>query len=169
VTADYGIYSASGHVADNDYLTDARTGDGSLVVIYTPILRTFTVDISQLAGPAAAHWFDPAAGIYHAVPGSPLTNHHALNFTPPANNADGDGGWVLVLETIAPTLRIFLEGTNAVLAWPISTPAFQLQQNTSLAGTNWATMTNQVQVVGSENQVMVAPSFAPQFFRLQYP
>jgi len=102
VTAGFGTYSDSSHVADNDYLTDARTPDGSLVVIYTPILRQFTVDLSQLAGPAAAHWFDPAAGIYYPLTGSPLTNNGTLNFTPPANNADGDGGWVLVLETNPP-------------------------------------------------------------------
>jgi hypothetical protein len=91
-------------VADNDYLTDALTPDGSLVVIYTPIIRQFTVDMSQLAGPAAAHWFDPAGGVYYPVAGSPLTNSGTVNFTPPANNADGDGGWVLVLETHPPVI-----------------------------------------------------------------
>ncbi len=104
VTAGYGTYSDSSHVADNDYLTDARTPDGSLVVIYTPILRQFFVDMSQLAGPTAAHWFDPAGGIYYPITGSPLTNSGTLSFTPPANNADGDGGWVLVLETNPPVI-----------------------------------------------------------------
>ncbi len=104
VTAGYGTYSDSSHVADNDYLTDARMPDGSLVVIYTPIIRSFTVDLSQLAGPAAAHWFDPAGGIYYPITGSPLTNSGALNFTPPTTNADGDGGWVLVLETNPPVI-----------------------------------------------------------------
>ena len=104
ITAGYGTYSDSSHVADNDYLTDARTSDGSLVVIYTPIIRQFAVDMSKLAGPAAAHWFDPAGGIYYPITGSPLTNSGLLNFTPPANNADGDGGWVLVLETNPPPI-----------------------------------------------------------------
>jgi len=104
VTAGYGTYADTGHVADNDYLTDARTPDGSLVVIYTPIIRQFTVDMSQLGGPAAAHWFDPASGIYYPITGSPFTNVGTLNFTPPTNNADGDGGWVLVLETNPPPI-----------------------------------------------------------------
>jgi len=104
VTAGYGTFSDSSHVADNDYLTDACTPDGSLVVIYTPILRQFTVDLSQLGGPAVAHWFDPADGIYYPITGSPFTNSGALTFTPPTNNADGDGGWVLVLETNPPPI-----------------------------------------------------------------
>jgi hypothetical protein len=102
VTAGYGTFSDSSHVADNDFLTAARTADGSLVVIYTPILRQFTVDMSKLSGPAAAHWFDPAGGIYYPITGSPLTNSGSRDFTPPFNNSDGDGGWVLVLETNPP-------------------------------------------------------------------
>jgi hypothetical protein len=104
VTTGYGAYSDAGHVADNDYLTDARTPDGSLIVIYTPVIRQFTVDMSQLGGPATAHWFDPAGGIYYPVAGSPFANSGTLIFTPPANNADGDGGWVLVLETNPPSI-----------------------------------------------------------------
>ena len=73
VTAGYGTYSESGHVADNDYLTDALAPDGSLAVIYTPIIRQFTVDMSQLAGPAAAHWFDPAGR--HVLSGRRLASH----------------------------------------------------------------------------------------------
>ena len=102
VTAGYGTFSSSGHVADNDYLTAARSTDGSLAVIYTPILRTFTVDLSQLSGPVVTRWFDPSSGTYSPVAGSPLSNGGSLSFTPPGNNADGDGGWVLVLETKAP-------------------------------------------------------------------
>jgi uncharacterized protein DUF4038/collagenase-like protein with putative collagen-binding domain len=104
VVAGYGTFSGSGHVADNDYLTAARTSDGSLVVIYTPVIRQFTVDMSRLSGPAAAHWFDPAGGFYLPIAGSPLTNTGTRDFTPPANNIDGDGGWVLVLETNPPPI-----------------------------------------------------------------
>jgi len=102
VTAGYGAYSDIGNVADNDYLTAARTTDGSLVVIYTPILRQFTVDMAKLNAPAAAHWFDPSSGSYQSVAGSPLSNAALRAFTPPGPNTDGDGGWVLVLETNPP-------------------------------------------------------------------
>jgi hypothetical protein len=102
VTAGYGTFSSSGYVADNDYLTAARTSDGSLVVIYTPIVRQFTVDLSRLSGPAVTRWYDPANGGFVLIAGSPFANSGTRSFTPPGNNADGDGGWVLVLETNPP-------------------------------------------------------------------
>ena len=102
VTSGYGTYSDIGHVADNDFLTAARSADGSLVVAYTPIIRQFTVNLSQLSGPAVARWFDPASGFYTSIAGSPFTNSGVVAFTPPGNNGDGDGGWVLVIETNPP-------------------------------------------------------------------
>ncbi len=102
VVSNYGTFSSTGHVADNDYLTAARTPDGSLAVIYTPIIRSFAVDMSQLSGPAVSRWFDPSSGTYSSIAGSPLTNSGTQTFTPPGNNSDGDGGWVLVLETNPP-------------------------------------------------------------------
>jgi hypothetical protein len=102
VTSNNGTFSSTGHVADNDYLTAARTADGSLVVIYTPIIRQFAVDMSQLSGPAVSRWFDPSSGGFSNIAGSPFTNSGTQLFTPPGNNADGDGGWVLVLETNPP-------------------------------------------------------------------
>jgi hypothetical protein len=102
VTSNYGVFSSTSYVADNDYLTAARTSDGSLIVIYTPILRQFTVDLAQLRDPAIARWFDPSAGAFQAIPGSPLANSGSREFAPPGANADGDGGWVLVLETNPP-------------------------------------------------------------------
>jgi hypothetical protein len=102
VTAGYGTFSDTGHVADNDYLTAARTPDGSLEIIYTPIIRQFTVDMSTLSAPAVTRWFDPSSGTFVLINGSPFTNSGTQNFTPPGNNNDGDGGWVLVLETNPP-------------------------------------------------------------------
>jgi hypothetical protein len=102
VTSNYGTYSDSSHVADNDFLTAARGADGSLVIAYTPIIRQFAVDLSQLSGPAVARWFDPSSGAYTSIAGSPFTNSGTRTFTPPGNNSDGDGGWVLVIETNPP-------------------------------------------------------------------
>src|SRR5262245_30585218 len=102
ITSGYGSYSSTGYVADNDYLTAARTTNGHLVIAYTPILRTFTVDMTKLSAAATARWFDPSNGAYVTVTGSPLPNTGARSFTPPGNNQDGDGGWVLVLETEPP-------------------------------------------------------------------
>jgi len=69
---------------------------------YLPSLRTVTVDMSQLRAAATARWYDPSRGTYTAIAGSPLKNLKEHAFTPPGNNGDGDGDWVLVLETKPP-------------------------------------------------------------------
>ena len=102
VTDGYGTFSSTGTVTDNDYLTAASTPDGGLVVAYLPTIRTITVDMSQLSAPATAQWYDPSIGTYTAISGYPFENTGMLQFTPPGNNADGDGDWVLVLETNPP-------------------------------------------------------------------
>jgi hypothetical protein len=107
VTAGYGTFDAGAtpgnvYVMTSDYVTAARTPDGSLVMAYLPSRRTVKVDMSQPSAPATARWFDPSRGTYTAISGSPLTNKGEHAFTPPGNNADGDGDWVLLLETKAP-------------------------------------------------------------------
>jgi hypothetical protein len=121
VTAGYGTYASSGYVADNDYLTAARTPDGALVIVYTPIVRTFTVDMATLSAAATTRWCDPSSGAYVAVAGSPFPNSGTRDFTPPGDNSDGDGGWVLVLETEPvetqpPTVALTSPDAGAVVA-----------------------------------------------------
>jgi len=48
--------------------------------------------------PANADWFDPTNGAYTTIPGEPFANTGMQQFTPPANNHDGDGDWVLLLD-----------------------------------------------------------------------
>jgi hypothetical protein len=107
VTAGYGTFDASTtqgnlHVMTSDYVTAGRTPDGSLVMAYLPSLRRVTVDMKQLRAPATAHWYDPSRGTYAAVAKSPLANTGEYQFTPPGKNGDGDGDWILVLETNPP-------------------------------------------------------------------
>jgi len=159
VTAGYGTYSDTGYVADNDYLTDASTPDGNLVVIYTPIVRQFTMDMSQMAGPAAAHWFDPAGGIYYPITGSPFTNSGTLNFTSPSNNADGDGGWVLVVETHPPAIPpppppkpAFVQQHFAAPQSPqsqvaVAYPGMQTAGNVNILAIGWNDATASIQAV----------------------
>ncbi len=140
VTAGYGTFADSGALGDNDYLTAARTPDGALVMAYMPTARTITVDMAALAAPAYASWYDPSNGTYAAIPGSPLANAGARDFTPPGSNADGDGDWVLVLEATAappdtepPSVPTGLTSTGVTsseiaLAWTAS------QDNAAVAG-----------------------------------
>ena len=98
VTAGFGTFGA------DDYVTAARTPDGTLAMAYMPTASTVTVDMSQLSGPVTARWYDPAAGTFTDITGSPFDNVGSLDFTTPGDNADGAGNeeWVLVLEASAP-------------------------------------------------------------------
>jgi hypothetical protein len=106
VVARYGTFEATSTEAnhygrDSDYATAGRTPDGRLVMAYEPTLRPLAVDMSKLSGPANARWYDPSRGAYTRVKGSPLPSRGKHTFTPPGKNADGDGDWVLVIETAA--------------------------------------------------------------------
>ena len=81
-----------------DYVTAARTPDGTLGLAYLPSSRTVTVDLSELRGPVTARWYDPTAGTYAPIDGSPFANTGSQQFTPPGDNAAGEDDWVLVLE-----------------------------------------------------------------------
>ena len=70
----------------------------------------------------------------------------------------------------APKLRIFATTTNtAVVAWLTSSTVWTLQSNTNLTTTNWVNVTNTVNVVGSENQVIISPPAGNKYFRLSNP
>ena len=106
VTPGYGFYWDGCYVKYNDYVTAARTADGTLVMAYMPTLRMLTVDLSQLNGPATARWYDPSVGVYTPIPGptNGLFPNGAHKISRPrGNNNAGDDDWVLVLAT-APTV-----------------------------------------------------------------
>jgi hypothetical protein len=108
-------FSGLGSIPSNTYVTAARTSDGSLVMAYIPAIRTITVDMSKLAAPTSARWYDPTNGRYVDVSGSPFANCGAKEFIPPGKNSTGDGDWVLVLEasTLSDALvpNMLLRGT----------------------------------------------------------
>lgn len=128
VTAGYGTFADRGSVNDSDYAAAARTPDGDLVIAYMPTSRSITVDMAQLRAPAAGHWYDPANGRYVDIAGSPFANAGARAFAPPGPNADGDGDWVLVLETDPPALP-------TPTAIPFATPAPTVPPATSVPTT----------------------------------
>src|SRR6266403_6412819 len=84
-----------------------------------------------------------------------------------------DGGFWGIIAAIqtpgAPQLRVVLTSTNTVIvAWPVPSTGFSLQENASLGTTNWSDLTN-VSVVGSEKQVLVSPPVGNRFYRLFRP
>src|ERR1051325_7340389 len=84
------------------------------------------------------------------------------------------GGFWSLLSVVqtpgAPTLAIFLTGTNtAVVYWPSPSTGFNLQQNTNLTGTNWLTPAETVNDNGNTRYIIVAPPKASRFYRLAHP
>src|SRR2546425_2101222 len=116
-----------------DYVTAARTPDGTLAMAYVPSARALTVDMSRLSGPVTGRWYDPASGSFATILGSPLANSGLRVFATPGNNADGDEDWVLVLEAspvsaalmIGPTPGSTLAGTTVTFFWTAAAGATQ--------------------------------------------
>lgn len=100
-----------GSVSTNTYASAASTCDGSLVVAYLPTIRPVAVDMSKLAGPARARWYDPTNGKYLDAGDLPLPDAGRRWFSPPGNNSAGDGDWVLLLEVSAARTDVGGRGT----------------------------------------------------------
>jgi hypothetical protein len=82
------------------------------------------------------------------------------------------GFWSLfaIQTTGAPSLRIFLTTTNAVvLAWPAPSTGFSLQQTLDPATSNWLAVTNIPFVIGGEKQITLSPQVGNKYFRLSNP
>jgi hypothetical protein len=115
VTGGYGTFDGTTTNAnlkkmDSDYATAAITPDGRLGIAYMPSPRALTVQMDCLSGPTYALWYDPSNGVYSPVAGSPFPNRGVKSFAPPGKNGDGDGDWVLVLETARRRLPVHRPG-----------------------------------------------------------
>jgi uncharacterized protein DUF4038/collagenase-like protein with putative collagen-binding domain/fibronectin type III domain protein len=125
LTAGYGTYNGNCTsndtcISGNDYATAARSSDGSLAVIYTPVAHTMTVAMGNFRGPVTARWFDPTNATFQTVGGSPFPNVGTHDFTTPGNNSAGDPDWVLLLQTATPTPTP--TATPTATATPTTTP-----------------------------------------------
>ena len=69
-----------------------------------------------------------------------------------------------------PVLRVEKTTTNTVVvAWPLASAGYSLQQNILPNIAGWTGVTNAVSQVGSENQVIISPPAGNRFFRLKSP
>jgi hypothetical protein len=91
-----------GSIATNAYAPTARTADGSLAIVYLPTNRPIAIDMSKLAAPVTARWYDPTNATFYPASESCLANGGVRAFSPPGSNSAGDGDWVLLLETNPP-------------------------------------------------------------------
>ncbi|HXC35040.1 MAG TPA: DUF4038 domain-containing protein, partial [Candidatus Acidoferrales bacterium] len=109
VTSGYGTFNTNNDfllTADN-YVTAAQSPDGTLGIAYCPKSTTLTLCLTNFAGPVVAKWYDPAAGTYAPIAGSPFANTIvATNLATPGNNSAGDPDWVMLLETASSTKHL---------------------------------------------------------------
>ena len=128
LTAGYGTCVDTGHVGNNDCALAAKSADGSLGIIYTPVSHNMTVAMGNFAGLVTARWFDPTNNTFQTVVGSPFPNTGSHNFTTPGNNSTGDPDWVLLLQaplsspTPSPTATATSTPRATATATPTATP-----------------------------------------------
>jgi hypothetical protein len=89
----------AGYGSGTSYTTAAGAADGSLIVAYTPVGTTLTVDMTKMSGAVTANWFDPTNGTFRTI-GTAIANTGTRTFATPGNNSQGDADWVLVLTAI---------------------------------------------------------------------
>ena len=78
--------------------------------------------------------------------------------------------YALAFEFYSQTLSLDRSGTDAVLAWPVYPAGFVVETTTNLAPANWLTFTDATAIViNQQNQMLLNPTNAGQFFRLRLP
>jgi hypothetical protein len=66
----------------------------------------------------------------------------------------------------APALSSTRSADNILITWPASFNGFVLQQNADLSGMNWVNVTNQVEILDTQNEVVLPSLDDRNFFRL---
>lgn len=160
-----------------------KTNRSNQISLWAPIVLTLGVLALALAVPRASgqsysiDWFTidggggtSTGGVYSisGTIGQPDAGHMA------GGNFTIDGGFWGIIAAIqspgSPLLRVVHTSTNTVVvAWPAPSTGFSLQEISDLKTTAWSGVTNTVNVVGSENQVIVAPPLGNRFYRLKNP
>jgi hypothetical protein len=103
-------------------------------------------------GPAPTNEFD-ATGVFMQESGS---------------SSDGTFGYELFVQEVDPSSSATLNiANNPVITWPASLSNYQLQSSASLTSPSWTAVTNALALVNGRKTVILQPSAAQQFFRLQ--
>ena len=95
--------------------------------------------------------------------GSAVTNAASYSFVVGATNR-------ALVANFAPLLSIALAAPDTVvLSWTATATGYVPWQNASLTPGTWGEMTNPVNVVGAQKQVLLSPLTGPAFYRLWHP
>jgi hypothetical protein len=74
----------------------ASSANGRLAVSYLTSNHSITVDLSRITGSVQGTWIDPVSG--QRTSAGSFTTHSKQSFSPPGNNSEGAGDWLLVLQ-----------------------------------------------------------------------
>jgi hypothetical protein len=84
------------------------------------------------------------------------------------SGSDGTFGYELFVQEITPSAEAIVTiGTKTVLSWPASLVNYRLQSADSLSNPDWMAVTNLPGVVNGRNTVIIEPTGAQKFFRLE--
>jgi hypothetical protein len=87
------------------------------------------------------------------------------------SGTDGTFGYELFMQEIAPSAGAILSlaavPSGIQISWPGSLANYQLQSADSLTAPNWTSVTNTPALVNGQNAVILKPTAAQKFYRLQ--
>ena len=126
--------------------------------------QSYTVDWYKIAGGGGAS----TGGTYQV---SGTIGQPDAGATMTGGNYAVDGGFWSIIAVVqmpgAPLLVITPSGTNAVISWPSPSTGYILQQNSSLATTNWLTVGTLPSDNGATKSVTVPARPGNTYFRLK--
>ena len=151
------------------YAPEEYACDSSARMRVTADLDGLVVGTSTTTADPPGTW--PSATL--AFSSAQTFNHVVIHYDAPPPTG-GDWGPIFMSDNMTvvspPTLRIALaDPYTAVLAWAAAATGFTLQQSADPAPGSWSNVTNTVNTVGDENQVIVALSPGGRFYRLSQP
>jgi len=140
------LVTTDGWTTNSDWATrfcTATDGEGRQFPLVHPLYDL---------GPAPTNRFD-ATGIFLQESGS---------------GTDGTFGYELFVQEIAPSAPAELAiAMKPVITWPGSLSNYQLQSRDSLTSTNWTPVTNAPVLVNGQHTVILDPTAAQRYYRLQ--
>jgi Putative collagen-binding domain of a collagenase/Protein of unknown function (DUF4038) len=93
------VATGAGSETAGTYVPAAVDPAGALAVAYVPGAHsgTITLDMTRMAGPSRARWYDPASGTY-TLDSASVPNTGPRDFSVPGSNSAGANDWVLLLD-----------------------------------------------------------------------
>lgn len=85
-----------GQLEGLDHITMELANDGSFGIVYIPIARDITIDMTKFNGEKTIYWVDPANNEITIV--NTYQNIDTVILPAPSENSEGCGDWLLVIE-----------------------------------------------------------------------